>query len=249
MGSGPPSRRMAWLLWPLLALAAGTAAAEPRTMEYSSPDQSVWTTRKNPAGEPENPLLRLAAPLFERAGIPWRARVLPAARLFDYLRDGQTDFSMLVRNPALDGCCLLSRQPVAATELRVYRRKDRPAVTDRRDLAGKEVITIHGYSYGALLAFIRDPANGVVNHGTSSHEAAFAMLERGRADYVLDYAGPAEEVLARQPVDGLAHDVIDRLDVHLVLSRAYPDAEKVMARLEAAAAGLRVDGLSPPPAK
>lgn len=244
MGNGAAFRRMARLFWPVLVLAAGTAAAEPRAVEYSSPDQSVWTTHKDAAGDPENPLLRLAAPLFERAGLPWRARTLPAARLFEYLRDGQTDFSMLVKSPALDKCCLVSRRPVAVTELRVYRRKDRPPVTARQALAGQEVITVHGYTYGTLLAHIRDPANGVISHGTASHDAAFAMLERGRADYLLDYAGPAQEVLARQPIPDLAYDVIDRLDVHLVLSRAYPDAEATMARLEEAA-GLRVDGLSP----
>ncbi|EME68750.1 ABC-type amino acid transport/signal transduction system protein [Paramagnetospirillum caucaseum] len=229
-----------------LLAAAPAAAAEPRTIEYAYPDQSVWTTRLDSRGEPDNPLLRLAAPLFQQAGIPWRARGLPAARMFEYLADGQTDFSMLVKGPALEKCCLISKRPVAGTELRVYRRKGLPPVTARENLAGKEVITIHGYSYGGILSFIKDPASRVVNHGTVSHESAFAMLERGRADYLLDYAGPAEEILAEHPIAGLEFDVIDRLNVHLVLSRAYPDAEAVMARLEAIADTLRVDGVSRP---
>lgn len=252
MGIGAPSRRIAWILCPALVLgfaSLSASAAEPGLIEYASPDQSVWTTRTNPAGEPENPLLGLAAPLFERAGFRWRAKTLPAARLFEYLNDGQTDFSMLVKSPALDKCCVVSRQPVAATELRLYRRKDAAPVAGRDALAGKEVITIHGYTYGGLLAHIRDPANRIVNHGAVSHDAAFAMLERGRADYLLDYAGPAQEVLERQPIPNLAYDVMDRLSVHLALSRAYPDAAAVMARLEAAAAGLRVKGLSPPAGK
>ncbi len=230
----------------LLAMAATSPAdaADPRTIEYAYPDQSVWTTRLDAKGEPDNPLLRLAAPLFQQAGIPWRARGLPAARLFEYLSDGQTDFSMLVKGPALEKCCLVSKRPVAGTELRVYRRKGLAPITTRQGLAGKEVITVHGYSYGDILAFIRNPANRVGNNGTVSHESAFAMLERGRADYLLDYAGPAEEVLADHPIKDLEFDVVDRLDVYLILSRTYPDAPAVMARLEAIAETLRVEGVS-----
>lgn len=225
------------------AAASGVMAAEPRTIEYSYPDQSVWTTRLDSKGEPDNPLLRLAEPLFKQAGIPWRARGLPAARMFEYLGNGQTDFSMLVKNPALEKCCLISKNPVAGTELRVYRRKTQPPISSQADLAGKEVITIHGYSYGRLLNFIKDPANRIGNNSAISHESAFTMLDRGRADYLLDYTGPAEEVLAEHPIRDLEFDVISRLDVHLILNRAYPDAEAVMARLEAIAETLRVDGI------
>jgi polar amino acid transport system substrate-binding protein len=232
---------LAWATFP-----GASVAAEPRILEYSYPDQSVWTTRMDAKGEPDNPLLRLATRLFQEAGITWRARGLPAARLFDHLRDGQTDFSMLVKGPALEKCCLISKQPVAGTELRVYRRKGLAPIAAKEDLAGKEVITVHGYSYGGILAFIKDPANKVGNNGTVSHESAFAMLERGRADYLLDYAGPAQEVLADHPINDLEFDVIDRLNVHLILSPNYPDAKAVMARLEAIADTLRVDGVSRP---
>ncbi|BAE50216.1 ABC-type amino acid transport/signal transduction systems [Paramagnetospirillum magneticum AMB-1] len=245
MTMGRPTRFFAGLIL-LLAGASAAAAAEPRVLEYSYPDQSVWTTRLDARGEPDNPLLRLAAPLFQQAGIPWRARGLPAARLFEHLRDGQTDFSILVKGTVLDKCCLISKRPVAGTELRVYHRKGKRPITSREDLAGKEVITVHGYTYGSLLPFIKDPANRIGNNGTVSHESAFAMLERGRADYLLDYAGPAQEVLAERPIRDLEYDVIDRLDVHLVLNRTFPDAEALMSRLETIAAGLTIEGVPKP---
>lgn len=247
MTMGRPAHLLAGMI--LFLAGTSTAAAQTRTIEYSYPDQSVWTTRLDARGEPDNPLLRLAAPLFQQAGIPWRARGLPAARLFEYLRDGQTDFSILVKGGTLEKCCLISRRPVAGTELRVYRRKGHRPVTSREDLAGKEVITIHGYTYGTLLSFIKDPANRIGNNGTVSHESAFAMLERGRADYLLDYAGPAQEVLADHPIHDLEYDIIERLDVHLVLNRTYPDAESVMNRLEAIAETLKIDGIPKPVVK
>jgi hypothetical protein len=58
------------------------------------------------------------------------------------------------------------------------------------------------------------------------------MLERGRADYVIDYTGPSTEVLAIRPNKNLKFGVLDRLDVYLVVSKKRPDAAQLMARLE-----------------
>ena len=216
------------------------AAPVSPEIEYVFPEQSVWTTKLNDRGEPENPLLRLAAVLFGRAGLPWHAKAYPAARMFTHLQDGTAQFSILVDSQALWACCLRSKSPVAGTELRVYRVGDKPPILRGEDLAGKRIITIRGYTYGGLLDFIADRKNGVANNPTMKHETAFAMLDAGRADYLLDYTGPASEVLAEHPIDGLHSDTLSHLDVYLVLSKSYPDAEGVMARLEAIAATLNL---------
>ena len=219
----------------------GNAQAAPPEVEYAYPDQSVWTTRLNERGQPDNPLLRVAAALFAKAGIPWHGKDYPAARMFNYLRDGTAQFSMLVKAPALQDCCLLSKAPVTSSELRVYRAANKPPIQTNADLAGKRVITIRGYSYGGLLNFITDPRNSITNHSAIKHDVAFSMLEAGRADYLLDYAGPATEVLTAQPIAGVQFDVLSRQDVFLVLSRSYPEAQVVLSRLEAIMATLDVD--------
>ncbi len=227
----------------LLALAPAGARAQPppKEIEYVYPDQSVWTARRNQTGEPDNPLLHMAATLFAKAGIPWRAKSYPAARMYEYLQNGTAEFSMLVKAPALEECCLVSARPVAGTELRIYRRAGQAPIRARTDLAGRGVITILGYSYAGLLSFIQNPANRIDNNAATTHEAAFAMLDRGRAEYLVDYAGPAAEVLAAHPVKDLQYDVIGRLEVYLVLSRSYPDAAAVMTKLEAIAETLHRD--------
>ena len=225
----------------LLLLAAPAAAGAPE-LEYVYPDQSIWTTRLDARGEPVNPLLDFATILLGRAGVSWHGRGYPAARMFERLRAGSDMFSLLVKSPLLDECCLVGRKPVAATELRVYRRAGTPPVLDRGGLAGHTVITIRGYSYGGLRDFLRDPANRIVLSATARHEAAFAMLAAGRGDYLLDYPGPAAEVLAENPVPGLAFDLLRQLDIHIVLSRRYPDASALMARLEAIAETLAAEG-------
>lgn len=218
-----------------ILLNAAPSGAQTPVIEYAYPDQSVWTTKVDAAGNPENPLLRLVGAIFSRADIPWSAQSYPAGRMFEALRVGRANFSMLVDSPALRECCLLSKKPVAGTELRVYGAPEAAPIRSREDLAGKNVILIRGYSYAGLRDFVADERNRMSSHMAATHLDAFRMLAHGRADYVLDYVGPANEIMAAQPNEPLVSYVLSRVDVYLVLSKAYPQAEAVMARLEAIA--------------
>ena len=223
---------------------AGGAESRPSPeIEYVSPDQSVWTIRTNRNGEPDNPLLAVADALFAKAGLHWRYRSYPTVRMLKYLQDGSAPFSMLVKSPPLQGCCLLSRKPLTRLEIRVYHLADKPAINNINELAGKNVISIHGYTYGELLGFLNDERNHITNNLAVTHPAAFRMLARQRADYVIDYVGPASEVLADSPIPGIQSEILTNLDVHLVLSKSYPDAVGLMNRLEAIADTLNVDKL------
>ncbi|MBC7951284.1 MAG: amino acid ABC transporter [Rhodospirillaceae bacterium] len=214
---------------------AGPAFAGQHEIEYAYPDQSVWTTKLDERGDPANPLLAVATKLFAKANIPWHGKSYPAGRMFDNLRNGATDFSMLVKAPALLECCLFSKKPVTHADILVYRLGQAAPISGKADFTDKSVITIRGYSYGGLLGFLTDGANRVDNHVAAGHEAAFAMLAAGRAEYLIDYAGPASDVLAAKPISGLRFDLLTSQDVYLVLSKTYPDAAAVMDRLEAIA--------------
>ena len=192
----------------------------------------MWTTRTDARGQPANPLIPVAAELFAKAGIQWHNSSYPVARMFKYLQDGSAQFSILVKSARLQECCLLSRKPLTTTEIRVYHLAGKPAIGSINDLAGKNIISIHGYSYGGLLGFLSDERNRIVNNLALTHPAAFRMLSQGRADYVIDYVGPANEVLAAAPVPGVQSEVLSRQDVHLVLAKSYQDAQKLMVRLE-----------------
>lgn len=237
----------------LLAMTAEFVLAEAANrypeIEYASPDQSVWTAKANEKGEPENPLFRLADALFAKAGIPWHGKTYPSTRMFKYLQDGTAQFSMLVKAPALQDCCLWSRKPVANVEIRAFRTGSKPPVKTREDLAGRSVIIVRGYSYAGLKDFVDDTKNRIKSHEAPTHAAAFKMLAAGRADYLIDYAGPAAEMLAAEPNADVQSDTLSRQDVYLVLSRSYPDAEKVMARLEAVAESLDKESFVRTPAK
>ncbi|WP_417820247.1 substrate-binding periplasmic protein [Terasakiella sp.] len=209
------------------------AQAAPEKIEYAYPDISVWTTQRDADGKLKNPLVRLAQPLFEKAGIPWQAKDYPAKRMFANLREGVSKFSMLVNAPSiLRNCCLVSKDPVAVVEIRVFHRKETPIISALEDLNGKSVITIRGYSYAGTLKYIQEKENQIQNYPAPNHSAAFSMFSNGRADYVLDYAFPAAEILEKSPIEDIAFSTLKKTNVYLILHKSYPDAENVMARLE-----------------
>ena len=213
--------------------------AQPEELEYAYPDVSVWTTEHDDTGKLKNPLVKLADELFSEAGIPWHAQDYPPKRMFANLRTGASKFSMLVNAESLlQGCCLVSKEPIALVEIRAFYRKDSDPVHSMEALVGKSVITIEGYSYAGYLSDIKNPDNRIENNPAPSHFSAFAMLSKGRAEYVLDYAFPAVEVLQKNPISGLSSSTLKQAYVYLILHKDYPDAVNVMQRLERIAADL-----------
>lgn len=231
----------------LLALAVPASGADSKhqkpsaVIEYASPEQSVWTTRTTSTGEPLNPLLRVAEILFTKAGVSWHSSSYPAARMFKCLQDGTAQFSMLVKSPALQECCLLSHKPITTLQIRVYHLSGATPIKKINDIGNKNIITIQGYSYGSLGRFLDDKRNRIKNNVVQTHAAAFKMLAQQRGDYVIDYIGPASEVLASTPIPGIQSELLSRQDVHLVLVKSYPAAPRMMARLEAIADTIHIE--------
>ncbi|HEY8099510.1 MAG TPA: transporter substrate-binding domain-containing protein [Burkholderiaceae bacterium] len=218
------------LWWDNVEAAATATPAQTSSLAIGFPEFPPLSFT-NVNGEPDGYLVYLSAALFARAGISSHVHIYPAPRLFDNMANGSLDFSMLVHNHVLDACCLFSRQAVVREYLRVYHVNGKSPIHDKNELVGKRIITIQGYSYAGLINFINDPKNRITNEVAPTHEAAFTMLDAGRADYVLDYTGPATSGLTAHPVKNLRFEVIDYLDIYLVLSKAYPDAEHLLARL------------------
>jgi ABC-type amino acid transport substrate-binding protein len=197
----------------------------------------------NDKGVAKGTLVRIARPLFAAAGLPWSIATYPAPRLIKGLRDGSFNFSMLVRMPELAECCLLSSAPVIVQEPRVYFLNGKTAVTSKEQLAGHSLIVINGYTYAGLIRHINDPANGISTEVAESLDAAFRMLEAGRADYLLSYEANARSVLAKRPIKGLQSQAIGQIPVYLVLSKAYPDAAATMARFESLVRGMDIPAI------
>lgn len=226
---------------------AATAASAGSEIVFGFPEFPPLSFA-NARGEADGYLVHLSETMFNKAGLKAHGTIFPAQRLFENMANGSLDFSMVVRNPVLDQCCLYSEKVVFREELRLYHVAGKPAVGSKAALSGKHIITIQGFSYAGLIKFINDKQNRIINEVAPSHMAAFAMLDAGRADYVLDYAGPAANGLAAHPVKNLLSEVIDHLDIYLVLSRKFPHAEQLLTRLSTIVTDLQNEpGFHPPP--
>lgn len=202
-------------------------------IEWGYPEQAPRAFT-NSQGQADGYYARLLNVLFKKAGMSWHGASYPAKRLMSNLESGETNFSILVKNPILDKCCIYSRNPVWNDELRAYYQAGKAPIRKKEDLIGKRVITLAGFAYGGLISFINDPQNQIQNNISQSHEAAFQMLEAGRADYVLDYAEPVIAAgLTKNAAGELDSDVLDMVYMYFVISRSYPNAELVLDRLEA----------------
>ena len=215
-----------------LAFASSLTHAQSAAIEYGYPEQAprVFTNSK---GEPDGHYIHLLGVLFKRAGIEWRAASFPAKRLMANLDNGSTQFSILVKNPVLDNCCLYSSIPVWYDELRAYRIGDKPAIQSREALRNQRIITLAGFSYGGLIDYLNLPANSITNNVANTRDAAFDMLEAGRADYLLDYAESAHaQRLAIRSIPNLHSTVIDKVNMYLVINKSTPNAAALLAKME-----------------
>lgn len=152
-------------------------------IKYGYPDQSIFIATINGKEEPITPMLSVAQELFDRVNLPLSASAYPAKRLFRNLKNGEVNFTILVRASSLVEKFIFSKKPIYSTNLNVYSIGNKPPVITKEDLIGSHLVTIRGYSYGSLGKFINDPKNNIKKEVTNTHRSAFEMLRLGRADY------------------------------------------------------------------
>jgi hypothetical protein len=228
--------------WLWLGMGADAAASGPTpVIEYGYPEQPPRAFT-NEHGQPDGSYPRLLKILFAKANMNWHATSYPAPRLMKNLGTGETNFSILVKNSQLEKCCIYSTKPVWNDELRIYYIGNKPPILNKESLNGKDLITIAGFSYGGFINYLSDPANHVHTNPAESHYAAFAMLDAGRADYLLDYSEPAtSEGLSRHPIANLHSDTLDVAYMYFVIAKSYPNASATLERLEAIYEAMRTE--------
>ncbi len=212
-------------------------------IEYGYPDQSIFVATINEKGQPDTPMTLVVEALMEQAGLSWHGVPYPAKRLFKNLKEGTTNFSILVKASSLKDSCLFSKKPIYSTSLNIYSIGDIPPIKSKEDLIGKSVITIRGYSYAGLIKFISNSSHNITNEVASTHKSAFEMLKDHRADYLIDYASAAGDILSNKPVKGINSSKLGQLDIYLVVSKLHPHADNLMTKLEEIAGTLDINGI------
>jgi polar amino acid transport system substrate-binding protein len=89
---------------------------------------------------------------------------------------------------------------------------------------------------------INDPHLAIKQHRTGTHTAALEMLQRRRADYLLDYQTPVEQARRRLGMGELPFIQLQRIPLKLIISRHTPGAEALRDALDRAYEELQAAG-------
>lgn len=200
----------------------------------------------NSQGQAEGMLIDLAALVIPRAGYQWKTTSFPTKRMADSIARGQLDLWIgLSTLPEFEGTTLVGPSTVATIELNSYWLGDLPPIKTKEDLAGKRVITIHGFSYGGWANYIHNPENKIIECRAFTHEQAVNMLKFKRCSYLLNYTGPMQKQLADIDIPNLGKHRISALEARFVVSKKHKQAEKLLQDLEKAYAEIVAEGLWP----
>lgn len=227
----------------MLLAATHMAHAQPAApVEFALADFPPYF-QMDERNEPSGPVLELVAALFAEAEQPHVIRGYPAARLYRRLERGEAAVSMGgAGHPEMTRTSLRGSAPIFTVELNIYRKPQQPPIHRPTELAGKSVILISGYTYGAMAQQLASPASGTNIAHAANHSSALQMLLHDRAQYLIDYADPMRALLASLPDSSITSDPLVQIPVYLFVSRAYPQGQALLDRLDAAFSTLEQRG-------
>ena len=193
-------------------------------------------THTDPHGKPAGLVNEITIKTLERAGIKYTIAAYPAARLFDELSKGKIDlFNGLGTIPSIRLSTLQSRLNLFPLEMRVYSAGLKKTIHRKEDLAASSVILVRGFTYNDWGGWIRNSDSGVAFHETDTHEAAFDMLKRGRADYLLTYKYIGEICLKNIKIPDLRYQTPSSAEGWHCTFNLYknkPQAKLILKKLE-----------------
>lgn len=201
-------------------------------------------TFTNDEKKPDGIFVNITEHILNTAQLSYNIKKYPPARLYSDVAKGDVHIWPGIKGvPAHKDTTLASESTVFKITLNVYSIGDKSPIQSKDDLKGKNIIVLRGYSYGGLIKFLEDPNNNIQIKGkVNSHESAFKMLTKQRADYVLDYKYPSDKVLKNLDIPRLTHTTISVLPAQWIVSKATPNAEDVVKILDTTYQQLLQDG-------
>lgn len=186
-------------------------------------------TFENSAGAPAGYLIRDLKTLFARIGLKPTYRLVPPARLFSELLQGQADGWLGIKVPKLQDSFLYSNKAIGEINLKLYRLSGTPEKSFEQLKKEDQVILIHGWSYGDRRATLE--ASSTVFDAPDT-KAALSMLLLKRAPYLLSYQ-EVIETLKPSNVELLETD-IRHMKIYFQLRKNFPNAGEIVEAFDQA---------------
>jgi polar amino acid transport system substrate-binding protein len=182
-------------------------------------------------GEPAGKVIKLTNRIAAESGLEITWVDYPIRRIYKDLKSGEIDiWPGSQRVPALRDFTLETPSIGININLCALSLQGTPAVTDPQALSSSRLVLIRGYTYRAQLdsIFANATRRPIV---APDHTAAIALLEKGRADYLISYDHPIELALQEQPHINAKCDMLDSWPLVYVVSSRIPDASEVVSTL------------------
>lgn len=220
---------LAVLLCPALPAAAQEPAsvAEPaiRAGYIEFPPYSYT----DPQGQAAGDMIDLVKLLAQRSGHNVEFTHYPSFRLFKTLESGQVEvWAAVLNHPVLLPHILQSRYRIARLKLNLYYLSE-TAPQLPQDLRSSRLLVLQGFVYpnSPLTPFIEDPAYNISKIQAPTHDAAVQMLHRQRADYLLNYQAPMEQLARASAQPSPASITVLEQDFTFAFARRSPRAERL----------------------
>lgn len=192
-------------------------------------------------------LVDLARQVVTAAGYKLELESLPVKRMASSLIKGDIDlWSGLKTLEGFEEHTYSGDSRLLQICLNAYTLGEDPAISEKKDLNGKMIIGLRGFSYGGWVTYLKDPANEIDFIEVDSHESGLKVLKRnnkaGNKCYLLDYEQPLNKALQTLSVDNLKNSPINCLDAYFVVSKKTPNAKTVINQLETTYQDLKKGG-------
>lgn len=179
--------------------------------------------------------LNILKKTLKHAGLKYRIDVYPPKRLYRNLSKGITELVLGIKgSPEYDNNVLYSTTEISQIQMRVYATGNTKLPIIMKDINNHKIVTMRGYSYGGLVSYFEDPKNNIEVTLTSEHRSSFLMLKDHRTDYVINYKHPSETALENIEIKDLKYTNFYDVKVYFIVSKALPNAEEILRKLEQA---------------
>lgn len=250
-------RRCAWLFAVLQCLAAlsclalpaaaqqPAAGAEPaiRAGYIEFPPYSYTDQNGQAAGD----MIELVRLLAQRNGHRVEFTQYPNFRRFKTLESGQIEvWAAVLNHPVLMPHILQSRYRIARLKLNLYYLgQNVPQLP--QGLRGSRLLVMQGFVYpnSPLTPFIQDPSYHISKIQAPTHDAAVQMLHLQRADYLLNYQAPMEQLARTTAQPSPAFITVLEQDVTFVFAKRSPRAQRLRDEFDGALQQLKDAGQLP----
>lgn len=194
------------------------------------------------SGELEGSFIDLTEKIADRAGydIAWQG--LPIERVYLYLEYGEIDMWPGSANiPELASFTRDTDFHTGRIQLNAYSREGADPVSDMRDLKGKNLILIRGYTYFRLLDDLKEDPDTRITIAPN-HLSAIRMLAFKRGDYLVNFQSPMDKSLETSPLPGLRSDKLLSWPTTLIFSRTAPGTDRMAEDMNRAWRSMKEEG-------